>query len=64
MTSDKLWSEFVKRNPKFTTQGGNFTANGLRKFFDTAYREGFKQGQKAAPPSNPYNEIFGEIFGK
>ena len=37
MTKDETWRQLTRRNPKFTTDGANFTAKGLRKFFDVVW---------------------------
>lgn len=48
MTHEELWQEYVQANPEFLTTGCNFTAKGLRKFFDKVatiqYREGYRTG--------------------
>jgi len=37
MTKDQLWALNIKHHPSFETKGANFTAEGLRKFFDTTW---------------------------
>jgi hypothetical protein len=52
MTKQELWLKLVEKNPEFETQGGNFTARGLRKFFDTVWTEGYRAGRQE-PESVP-----------
>jgi hypothetical protein len=34
-----LWLVFIKAHPEWETEGAHFTANGLKKFFDTVWTE-------------------------
>jgi len=45
MNREQLWKLYCDRNPKFLTDGANFTAKGLKDFFDRVYALGF-QGAK------------------
>jgi hypothetical protein len=45
MHNEELWQKFVQANPEFDTTGVNFTAKGLRRFFDLVYSQGYDEGR-------------------
>jgi hypothetical protein len=65
MEKEELWNIYVSKNPLFLKGPINFTANGLRKFFDQTYDMGEKNGlEKNSKPNNyPNKNDFGDIFG-
>ena len=68
MTKIKLWAIYVSKNPKFEEVDATvtFTQEGLKKFFDQTFNQGFKEGQetmaKLKESSNPFDSIFDGLF--
>lgn len=67
MTKDELWAIYTKKNPQFLEQP-TFTAQGLRKFFDTtwdqAHDQGVKNGRALQKAEAPKPFDFGSIFNR
>lgn len=53
MSKDKLFAYYLSKNPALLAQMENgkvtLTASGFRKFFNTTYDEGYKQGFNQDP---------------
>lgn len=53
MSKDKLFAYYLSKNPALLAQMENgkvtLTASGFRKFFNTTYDEGYKQGLRQEP---------------
>jgi len=53
MSKDKLFAYYLSKNPALREQLENgkvtLTASGFRKFFNTTYDEGYKQGFNQEP---------------
>lgn len=53
MSKDKLFAYYLSKNPVLFDQMENgkvtLTASGFRKFFNTTYDEGYKQGLRQEP---------------
>lgn len=69
MDKDKLWSVLAKSNVKFNGAPENhitLTVKGLRKLFDIAFEEGFREGCLINEQDFAKNggDIFGQIFGR
>lgn len=60
MTKDELWQIYAKKNPQFLTTGANFTADGLKKFFDQVWEQATKESNSR--PGNHSTNIFESIF--
>lgn len=41
---DALWQRLIVKNPHWTAGGADFTAAGLRQFFDTVFEQGHALG--------------------
>ncbi len=61
MCKEELWQAYLDKNPKFLTEGGNFTAKGLRQFFDQTWTQAYKAGEDA---ERAKKSTFESIFGK
>ena len=46
MNRETLWKLYCERNPKFAKEGANFTAKGLRDFFERVYAMGYQEGRE------------------
>ena len=74
MTKNEMWKQLKANVPNLTTQGANFTAAGVEKFFnqvwDIAHAEGLKNGKALAEmfgkpnTKSPADEIFKMLGGK
>lgn len=75
MTKEQLWQKLIAQNPEFASSGFNFSAKGLRKFFDLiadqsrtdGYQDGLDEGKKINDMMGIYgksgSDILGQIFG-
>ena len=64
MTKEKMWEQICKQNSKFLNQTPGvevtLTTNGLKKLFDQAYGQGYKQGvQDEHKEKSTFEKIFG-----
>lgn len=71
MNKEMLWKIYTEKNPDFLTRGANFTAMGLKHFFEqtwqTAHDHGVENGkvlgreseQKKQKRENPLSAFFG-----
>lgn len=44
MQKEEVWAQYIKKNPKFATEGASFTASGLKKFFDVTWEAAHSLG--------------------
>ena len=60
MSKDKLFSYYLKKNPSLASQLENgkitLTTSGFKKFFNTTYEEGYKQGFNQEPSVDEFDD--------
>ena len=49
MTKNELWQIITDKNPQFLTGPSTFLPGGVRKLFDLAYDQGYRQGRDEIP---------------
>lgn len=62
MKREELWKIYIEKNPSFLTDGANFTAKGLRDFFERTFDQGFIEGKKQKNDIYQGSENFYDIF--
>ena len=63
MTKEDLWNIFIKKNPSFITKPTTFTPDGLRKFFDQTWDQGFRQAcELVNKTTNDTPEFIQDLF--
>lgn len=53
MTFKSMWQAYIARNPHWTTDGADLTADGLRRLVEQTYELGREQGQREAMGDRP-----------
>lgn len=68
MEKEELWKIYTDKNPNFLEGPINFTAKGLKKFFDQTFDIAEKNGINKSSKhnggsSNDYKNMFKDMFG-